>query len=200
MDHSTSRGRTTSRRSLLRRGAAALAGSVALAGCTEDVGEELPANEHRPVADLVPDLPVRERSDVLEAGIEAFADAAFADVEGFVAALEERGHEFESVEAVVELLHLEYGDPELARRGTFEVTGAVAGAYAALVDGGFEARGLELVLAGADGSTVGVVEIATEWALAYNEGALSTAAYADHVAGSIESRRDPPEHDVAPDE
>lgn len=200
MDHSTSRGRTTSRRSLLRRGGAALAGSLALAGCTEDVGEELPANEHWPVADRLPDLPVQERSDVLEAGIEAFADADVDDVDGFVAVLEERGHEFESVEAVVELLHLEYAAASLARRGTFEVTGAVAGAYAALVDGGFEARGLELVFAEPDGSTVGVVEIATEWALEYNEGALSAAAYGELVAGSIESRREPPEHDVAPDE
>lgn len=200
MEQSTSGRRTASRRSLLRRGGAALVGSFALAGCTEDVGEELPANEHWPVAGLLPDLPVRERSEILEDRIEAFADDDVGDVDEFVAALEERGLEFESVEEVVELLHLEYAEANLERRGTLEVTGAVAGAYAALVDGGFEARGLELVFSEADGSTVGVLEIATAWALEYNEGILSTAEYGELVAGSIESRREPPEHDVAPDE
>ena len=200
MEESATGPRAASRRALLRRGGAAVATAVALAGCTEDVGEELPANEHRPVADLVPDLPVRERSDVLEEGIEALADADVGDVEAFVTVLEDRGVEFESVEEVVELLHLEYRASALERRGTLDVVAAVAGAFAALVDGGFEGRGLELVFAEADGSTVGVLEVATEWAADYNAGSLSTAEYGELVEGSIESRRDPPEHDVAPDE
>lgn len=200
MERPSATGRTARRRPLLRRGALALAGAVALAGCTEDVGEELPGNEHRPVADLVPDLPVRERSDVLEDGIEALADADVAGVGDFLMVLEERGVEFEAVEEVVELLHLEYRASALERRGTLDVVAAVAGAFAALVAGGFEGRGLELVFAEADGSTVGVLEVATEWASDYNAGELSTGEYGELVEGSIESRRDPPEHDVAPDE
>ena len=59
---------------------------------------------------------------------------------------------------------------------------------------------LELVLFETDGSTIGVVEIATEWAIEFNEGALSAGEYGELVAGTIESKRKPPEPDVAPDQ
>lgn len=192
-------GEATSRRSLLLRGGAAIAGTLALAGCTEDVGEEFPANEHWPSADLVPDLPVRERTEVLESGIEELSDADVADAEGFVAILEERDLRFESVERVVEGLHLEYVETDSERRGTLRVVALVAGAYAALVAGGFEGRGLELVFLEANGSTIGLAEVATERAVAFNEGALSASEYGELVAGTIETRRKPPDPDVAPD-
>lgn len=190
----------SSRRSVLLRGGVAIAGTLPLAGCTEDVGEDLPANEHWPGAELVPDLPVRERSEVLEAGIEELSDAEVADVEDFVAVLEARDLGVESAEIVVEQLHLEYVETAPERRGTLDLTAAVAGAFAALVAGGFEGRGLELVVLDADGSTIGVVEIATEWAAEYNGGGLTAAEYGELVAGTIETRRAPPDPDVAPDE
>lgn len=191
---------TATRRTALLRAGAALAGTLALSGCTQDVGEELPANEHWPISEFVPELPVDERSAVLEAGIEALSDAEIDDVDGFVATLEDRGFEFEAVEEVADLLHLEYVERNPVRNGTYEVAGLVAGAYAALVDAGFEARGAELVFSAANGNTIGVVEVATEWATAFNEGTLSTGEYGEHVAATIESRRQPPEPDVAPDE
>lgn len=184
---------------MLLRGGAALAGALSLSGCTEDVGEELPPNERWPTAEVVPDLPVRQRSDVLEAGIEELSGAAVDDVDGFLAALEERGLDFESVEEVAERLHLEYVETDPERRGTYEVTGLVAGAYAALVDAGFEARALELVFVEADGATIGVAEVATEWAREFVEETLSTGEYGELVAGTIESKREPPDPDVAPD-
>lgn len=200
MERSQTGGGRTSRRRLLRRTGATVAGSVLLAGCTEDVGEELPPNEHWTVANLLPDLPVHERMRVLVAGIEDLSDESITDVETFVTALEERGLELESVEVVVEQLHLEYVEPDPERRGMLEVTGMIAGAYAALVAGGFEGRGLEVVVFETDGSTIGIVEIATEWAVEFVEGGLTAEEYGELVAATIESRRTPPEPDVAPDE
>lgn len=198
MEGSSSQAET--RRTVLRRGAGALAVSVALAGCTEDVGEEFPPNDHRPVADLVPDLPVRDRRDVLVDGIEDLAAADIDDLESFLSALEERGLEFESVSEVADVLHLEYVGPDLERTGTLAVAAAVAGAYAALVAADFEARALELVLLTSPESPFGVLEIATDWAVEFDEGALSAAAYGELVAGTIESVHEPPEPDVAPEE
>lgn len=192
--------RRIGRRAAILRGATAIAGTLALAGCTDDVGEELPANEHWPIADLVPDLPVEQRESVIEARIEELSAAEIDDVDSFVAELESRNVEFESVAEVADLLHLEYVETDLERRGTLELAGSVAGAFAALVDAGVEPRGLELVVFETDGTTIGVVEIATEWATAYNEGALSAGAYGEHVAATIESRREPPDPDVAPEE
>lgn len=185
---------------MLRRGGAALAGAVGLAGCTEDVGEELPPNEHWPTAELVPELPVKQRKDALKTGIEELSAAGIDGVDGFVAALEERGIELESVEEVAEQLSLEYVETAPARNGTFEVVGLVAGGYAALVAAGFEARGLELVFFEADGSALGIAEARTEWAVAFNEGDLSAGEFGELVAGTIESRREPPEPDVTPAE
>ncbi|WP_049923710.1 hypothetical protein [Halopiger djelfimassiliensis] len=199
MDRSASV-RETSRRTVLLRGGAAIGTALALAGCTEDVGEELPPNEHWPIAELVPDLPVRQRSDVIEARIDDLSSAEIRNVDEFVVALEARDLEFESVSEVADQLHLEYVDPDLQDRGTLAVAGTVAGAYAALINAGFEARALELVFFEADGSTIGLVEVATEWATEFLEGRLSTGEYGELVAGSIESRREPPEPDVAPDE
>lgn len=181
-----------SRRRVLRRGGAALVGTIALAGCTEDVGEELPANKHWPSADLVPDLPVRERTELLETGIEASSDADIAGVEAFVTVLEEREIEFRSVAEEDDLLKVEYRESDIERRGILEVIAVVAGAYAALVSGEFDGRALEMVVSEADGSTIGVAEIETRWATAYNSGALSAAEYGELVAGTIESKRSPP--------
>lgn len=190
----------TSRRTVLRRSGIALAGALALAGCTEDVGEELPPNEHWPVSELVPELPVNRRKDVLVAGIEELSTADIEDVDGFVAALEEHDIALESVEEMVEKLSVEYVETDPERRGVLEVAGRVAGAYTALVDAGYEAKALELVFFEPDESAIGVVEIATDWAIEFNEGVLSAGEYAELVAGTIESKREPPEPDVAPDE
>ena len=199
MDRSSPAGESTSRRTVLGRGGAALAAAVGLSGCTGDVGEELPPNEHWPTAELVPDLPVHERSDVLADGIEALSTADIGSVDEFVAALEERGVEFEAVEEVADQLSVEYVETDPARHGTLEVTGLVAGAYTALVASGFEARALELVFFEPDGSALGVAEVDTEWAVGYNEGALSTGEFGELVAGTIESKRTPPEPGVTPE-
>jgi len=191
---------STSRRTLLKRGALTLVPAVALAGCTSDVGEELPGNEHWPVSGFIPDLPIEQRHETMAARIEEFAAADIRDIEGFVAVFEDRGVAFESVEEVADQLHLEYVEPDPEERGFLHIFGAVAGAYASLVDAGVEPRALELVLFETDGSTIGVGEIATDWASAYNEGDFSAAAYGEHVITTVESRREPPEPGVEPEE
>jgi hypothetical protein len=199
MDRSSPAGESTSRRAVLGRGGAALAAVVGLSGCTGDVGDELPSNEHWPTAELVPDVPVRKRSDVLTEAIEALSTADIGDVEAFVTALEERDLEFETVEEVADQLSVEYVERDPTRHGTFEVTGLVAGAYTALVESGFEARTLELVFFEADDSALGVAEVDTEWAVGYNEGALSTDEFGELVAGTVESVRTAPEPGVEPE-
>lgn len=192
--------KSMSRRRLLHRGGTALVVSIALAGCTEDVGEELPANKHWPSTELAPNLPVREQSEILERRIEEVSGPSITDIEDFVTVLDDRGIEFESVTEVVGMLHVEYIETDIRRRGILNVTGMIAGAYAALVIEGFDGRGLELVVFGADGSTIGIIEIATRWAVEFNKGVLSAAEYGELVAGTIETKRTPPQHDIAPDE
>lgn len=172
---------------------------VALAGCTQDVGEELPPNEHWPTAEHVPELPVHRRKDVLKAGLEELSKANIDGIESFAAVLQDRNLKLESVEEVAQKLSVEYVETALETKGTFEITGLVAGAFTALIDAGFETKGLELVFFEPEGSVIGVVEVATEWAVAFNRGDLSAGEFGELIAGTVESRRVPPERDIAPD-
>lgn len=143
---------------------------------------------------------MRRRGERLADRIEELAAAPIDDLDGFLAELEARSVPFEAVSEVADQLHLEYAVADPEREGILEVVGPVAGAYASLVDGGFEARALELVAFEADGATFGSVEVSTAWAEAYLAGRLTAGEYGELVAGTIESAREPPEPDVAPEE
>lgn len=190
--------RPTSRRSVLRFGSV---GTLALlAGCTEDVGEELPPNAKWPVSEVTPELPVRERADLLEERIEALAGAEIDDVEGFTAAFDGYALEVESVAEESDVLTIEYVNTKIYEEGNLHDLAPIAGAYAALVESGYDAVALSITILDAAPASFGSASIETEWAEAYNGGEFTAAEYGELVATTVESKRHPPEVGVTPDE
>ncbi|WP_255167611.1 hypothetical protein [Natrononativus amylolyticus] len=177
-----------------------VAGVAALAGCTEDVGEELPANTKWPVSELKPALPVTERTDVLEERIEAMAEREIDDVDAFADAFEEYALEVESVEETEDVLTIEYVNTKLYEEGNLHDIGPIAGAYAALVDAGHGSDVLGITILDAAPASFGSASIDGAWAQRYNEDELTAKEYGELVAGTVESKRHPPEVGVSPDE
>lgn len=189
-----------SRRTGLVRGTSAIAAALSVAGCTDDVGEELPPNERWPIATYIPDLPVRQRHTMLESAIESMADEPIDDLTSFEGALADRGVEFVTAELSELLLELEYVEAGTERGRTLRVIGLITGAYTALAGAGVESDALELTIVVPGHATIGVAEVAGEWATAYNDGRLSAANLGELVTTTIETNRTPPSLDVAPDE
>ncbi|WP_233710621.1 hypothetical protein [Natronococcus pandeyae] len=171
-----------------------------LAGCTEDVGEELPPNREWPVAELKPELPVEEKTDVLEERIEAMADAEITDEDEFAGAFGEYALEVESVEREQDVLAIEYVNTELYEEGNLHDIAPIAGGFAALLDSGYDVFALSITVLDAAPASFGSASIDAEWAEAYNEGELTAKEYGELVAGTVESKRHPPEVGISPDE
>lgn len=191
-------GTTPTRRQLLRWGA--VGGLTLLSGCTEDVGEELPHNRKWPTSDLSPELPVQEQTQVLEDRIEEFADADIADEEEFADAFDDYALEVESVEFEQDVLTIEYINTKLYAEGNLHDVGPIAGAFATLLESGFDAVALGITILDAAPASFGSAEIDAAWARRYNEGGFSAAEYGELVKGTIESKRHPPEVGISPDE
>ncbi len=190
------RSRRLSQRVMLRWGA--VLGLSALAGCTKEIGQEFPPNEKIPLSGQLPDLPVEERTAVLEAGITALADADIATEEEFVTALEAEGIAVESLETIHDVLTLEYSTRQSPNEGVLHELGLIAGAYAALVETRYHTTVLEVTIANERSSTYGVAEIAAEDAERYNASEYSAMEYGELVASSIMSKRDPPAVETVP--
>lgn len=171
-----------------------------MAGCTEDIGEEFPPAEEEPVSELRPDLPVTERTEVLEEGIVAFEGVDVPDIETLEAELEEYGVAIESVEEELEVLTVEYVEQDRRNAGVLDNLGPIAGAYASFVDAGFEGEALELTILDPDSTTFGAAEIETIIIDRYNRGELTAKEYGELVAGTIETRRLPPDVEPKPNE
>jgi hypothetical protein len=187
-----------SRRSVLR-GALALAGVGSLAGCVDEIGEELPPNAKTPVSEYVPTLPVRERTEVLEEGIVALADEAIADLEGFASALEDHGVVIERVAEELEVVTVEFVSSRRVDAGKLDGIGPIAGAFAALIGSGFETTALEITILEPDSSSFGAATAETAWAERYVAGGLTAGEYGELVADTIESQRHPPDVGATPD-
>ncbi|WP_306057708.1 hypothetical protein [Natronococcus wangiae] len=190
--------RSPNRRRLLQL--ASLGGVSLLSGCTEDVGEELPPNREWPVAELKPKLPVEEQTEVLEERIEAMADAEIADEDEFAAAFDEYAFEIESVEREREVLTVEYVSTERYAEGTLHDVAPIAGAFAALLESGYDVLALGITALDGAPAAYGSASVEAEWTEAYNEGGLTAKEYGELVAGTIESERQPPEVETEPDE
>lgn len=190
--------RPVTRRTLLRRGSGALAGMSTLAGCTEEIGEEFPAEREVPVAEFAPDPPIHEKTDVLAEGITMLADADVTDPDEFETTLIEHGIEIESVEREFEILTIEYRSA--VQQGILDDIGLIAGAYAALVAAEYDTTALDITIFDADSSSFGIAEITTDIAEQYNADELSAKEYGELVAETIESDRRPPDIDAEPDE
>ncbi|UTF55386.1 hypothetical protein [Natronosalvus rutilus] len=186
-----------SRRTAL--GILAVGVSASLAGCTQDVGEELPPNKSWPIAELVPDLPITKRTDVFAAGIESIDDE-ITDEEAFAEALEAEGLEVESLERERDVLTLEYVNRERYETGTIHELGPITGAYAALVDAGYDAVALAITILDDAPESYGSATVESAWAERYVAGDLTAAEYGELVAGTIDSRRHPPFVGVSPEE
>lgn len=168
--------------------------SAALGGCVEQALKAAetrppPLEEFSPSADV--DLPVHEQVDAAVEAVLDFEGEAFADREAFESAVEEGAGTVESLEAVEDagdpVLELTYVPRDAENRGLMPGLGAVAGAYAALVDGGAAVRELTATLHTPDGDPFGEFEVLTEWAREYLEGGLTAAEYVDEVAHTVES-------------
>ena len=187
-----------SRRRLLQAGA--VAATVGLAGCIEEMGTEFPKNREWPVSELVPDLPVRERIEIIEERIHQFEGADIADPDELVSALDEYDLAVESVERERDVLTLEYVNTDRDDEGDLHDVGLLAGGYAALIDGGYDAAALGATILDDAPASYGSATVETPWAEEYNHGELTAAEYGEHVAGTIESGRYEPDVEVDPEE
>lgn len=193
----------TSEPSMTRRGllrVAGIAGASLLAGCTEDVGEEFPPNHEWPVSGYLPDLPVEERSALVAEHVERTASADIRRAEDLYEGFDDYDLEIESVERDRDVLNVEYTSTEQRSRGDLHCVAALAGAYAALVDAGYDAAALSISILDSAPSSYGVATVETEWAERYNAGELSAPEYGERVTGTIESKRHSPDVGVSPDE
>lgn len=192
--------RSLSRRSLLARGVGAVAVLGGLSGCVEEVGEQFPSNRKWPVSEYRPALPVAGQSEVIETGIEALAGEEIADEAALAEALETHGVELTSVERELSVLTVEYGTTELGAGGKLHDIGPIAGAYAALVRSGYDAEFLEITILDDESTSFGVAEVDTVWAKKYTDGTYTVGEYGELVAGTVESKRHPPDVGATPED
>lgn len=191
---------TLSRRTLLARGVGALLVIGSLSGCVEEVGEQFPPNRHWPTSEYAPDLPVGGRAAVIEDGIEAFEGETIEDEAGFEEALESYGIAVESVERELDALTIEYETTDLGEGGKLHDVGPIAGAYARLIASGYEAAFLEMTILDTESTSFGAAEVDTEWARKYDAGEYTVGEYGELVAGTVESKRHPPDVGATPEE
>ena len=190
-------GATLSRRRLL--GVGGLVGLASLSGCTRDVVEEFPKNTKWPLSEAKPDLPVLERSDVLKAGVQSMSDADVETVDEFAATLEAEEFQIEVVEELRDVLSVEYVSTVRSGEGAYHDVAVIAGAYAALVENGYDAHALALTIHPAQASSYGSWVAETRLAKRYNAGELTAAEYGELVAKTLETSRTPPKVGVKPD-
>lgn len=190
---------TLSRRALLARGAGALVVVGGLSGCVEEVGEQFPPNRRWPTSEYAPDLPVGGRSDVVETGIESFAGETIADEAGFERALDSHGIAVESVRRELDALTIEYGTTDLGEGGKLHDVGPIAGAYARLIASGYDSAFLEMTILDDESTSFGAAEVETTWAERYVAGEYTVGEYGELVAGTVESKRHPPDVGASPE-
>lgn len=176
-----------------------LVGIASLSGCTRDVAEEFPKNTKWPLSETVPDLPVLERSDVLAEGIQRTSDANVETTETFTATLKEEGIEVRAAERVRDVLSVEYDSRVQFDEGAYHNVGIVAGAYASLVEHGYDAYALALTIHPVDASSYGSWTVDTRLARRYNAGELTASEYGELVSKTLETSRTPPEVGIKPD-
>lgn len=191
------------RRTLLHRGGIGVATLVALSGCTEETLSE--AETKPPFIDIDDeelDLPVDQRADVVEAGVLEAEETDIENTDDFEAFLEDRGvsvEELAETEKIIEekleveredvdvveeaphgeglVLELEFVRPERIETGILSDIGIVAGGYAALVGGGYDAEMLEATVIDTEHASFGSFHVLTAWAEEYNEGIITARSY-----------------------
>lgn len=176
--------------------AAAAAAVAALAGCSEEedvTHEEVPepVEERRPLHHRLPDLPVHQHLETVEAGVEEGLAADVDDEESLREALEGRDVAVEALERDGRFLLLEYV-ADAPGAGVLEDVGLVAGAFVPYAVGSDDPGRLEATLLQADGSPFGSYDALVTWALSHEEGELPLGAYAELVVATLETEREVP--------
>lgn len=189
---------SVTRRRLLQAGAVAAVGG--LAGCIEEMGAEFPENKEWPTAEYVPDLPVAERSTILEDRIPELAAAEITDPDGLASTLEEYEMAVETIDRERDVLTLEYVNTDRRDEGNVHDVALLAGGYAALVGTGYNVVALGATILDDAPASYGLVTVETAHAVAYNAGELTAAEYGELVVSTIESQRYDPDVDVSPAE
>lgn len=195
---STEERSTFSRRRML--GVGGVVGLTFLSGCTREVVEEFPKNTKWPISELSPDLPVHERSDVYEERIHAMSDANIESVEGFASALEAVELEVKSVEEDRDVLSIELQTTVRAEAGVLNDLAMIAGAYAVLVESGYDAYALAASFIPPGASSYGSASIESKLAKRFNTDELTASEYGELVSKTLESHRTRPEVGVDPNE
>lgn len=167
---------------------------VAVAGCTEATLEEAeqPAGVLEELFDAAEiELPVEQRIDVLVDRIERLEGESLEDPAAFESSLTEAGLDVDSLEerdvAGETVLELAYVIENPAAEGNVHSLGIVAGAYAALVRGGYDGDSLESSLHDAEGREFGTYDVETVWAEAHDASERSVRSYAGEVLHTLES-------------
>ncbi|WP_254767725.1 hypothetical protein [Salinilacihabitans rarus] len=176
--------------------AAAAAATAALAGCSEEqdvTHEEVPepVEERQPLHHRLPDLPVPQYLETVEAGVEEGIAADVDDEESLREALEERDVAVEVLERDGRFLLVEHV-ADAPEAGVLEDVGVVAGAFLPYAVGSEDPGRLEATLLQADGSPFGSYDALVTWALSHDGSELPLGAYAELVAATLETEQEVP--------
>jgi len=137
-----------------------------------------------PLSDVIPDLPVEQRSDLLEAGVVAGLETEASAPESFERALVEAGVPVESVDPADGTVDIEF--PADWADGLLYGVGLVGGAYASLVRGGYPATELSATVLDADGRPFGEFTAKIDWTRRLG-GELTESGYGTLVADTLET-------------
>lgn len=173
----------TTRRTILKRtiGTGAL---VATCGCADNANPD--PGEPRPLEEMLPDLPVEERVDVVAGGIETGFGGDLTDSAAFEEALVDAGVAVESLLDDGPELSVEYrADPDDG--GVLRGVGVVAGAYASLLDGTDAPGRLRATLVDREPAPFGEFRVDGEWAIAFAAGERTAEEYGVLVSDTLET-------------
>lgn len=137
-----------------------------------------------PLSDVIPELPVEERSDVLAAGVAAGLGTEASDLESFESALTEAGVPVESVDNVEGVVEVTY--PADWTDGLLYGVGLVGGAYAVLARSDYATEELGATVLDADGQAFGEFSAEIDWTRRLDEG-LAESEYGTLVADTLET-------------
>lgn len=163
---------------------------VALAGCTRDVGEELPPNRRQPTSEVRPSLPVPERHDVLVTGIETTAGESIEDLDALAEVLATQDVDVIRADEDRTLLRLAVTGRAVAR-GNYHAVGPVAGAFPTSLEAVDGIAGLHLAIRPTEGSSIGVATIGKPLARRYRSGGHTVHEYAELVADTVRTEGTP---------
>lgn len=139
-----------------------------------------------PLSELLPNLPVEERGDVLAAGVSEGTATASSDPESFGRTLSEVGVAVETVEGREGTVEVAYAADW--SDGLYYGVGLVAGAYASLVANEYPAAELHATIVDESGGSFGEFTAEIDWVRRLGED-LTEKEYGVLVADTLATVR-----------